>query len=69
MKTYADLMPRIEGDYPSQPRSNDAQDQKDPLFTKYCAYRASMASQLVRAMPFSTRREQYQQEQDSWMFD
>ena len=69
MKTYADLMPRIPGDEPVQPRSTDMQDQKDPLFRKYCAYRAAMASQLVTAMPFASWREQYLDEQDNCLFD
>lgn len=54
-----ELNPRIPGDYPSQPRSTDAADQKDPLFTKYCSYRSKMAAQLVRAMPFAAWKEQY----------
>ena len=54
-----ELNPRIPGDYAPQPRSTDAVDQKDPLFAKYCGYRAKMAAQLVRAIPFAAWKEQY----------
>jgi hypothetical protein len=53
------MKPRIPGDYPTQPRQTDSMDQKDPLFIKYCSYRAAMANQLVTAMPFANWKEQY----------